>query len=59
MYQEAADAIDCKIGQIVKSLVFVAGDEPFVALPQRAIPTAFSPLRPGRWSKPAAARLLT
>lgn len=30
--QEAAETIGCKIGQIVKSLVFVAGDEPFVAL---------------------------
>lgn len=30
--QEAADAIGCSIGQIVKSLVFVAGEEPFIAL---------------------------
>jgi len=30
--QEAAEAIGCSIGQIVKSLVFVAGEEPFVAL---------------------------
>lgn len=30
--QEAADSIGCSIGQIVKSLVFVANDEPFIAL---------------------------
>lgn len=30
--QQAAEAIGCSIGQIVKSLVFVAGEEPFVAL---------------------------
>lgn len=30
--QEAADAIGCSIGQIVKSLVFVADHEPFIAL---------------------------
>jgi len=30
--QEAADAVGCAVGQIVKSLVFVAADEPFLAL---------------------------
>jgi len=30
--QEAADAVRCAIGQIVKSLVFVADGQPFVAL---------------------------
>ena len=30
--QEAADAIGCTIGQIVKSLVFAADDQPFIAL---------------------------
>lgn len=30
--REAADAIGCSIGQIVKSLVFVASGEPFLAL---------------------------
>lgn len=29
---DAARAIGCQLGQIVKSLVFVAGDEPFLAL---------------------------
>lgn len=29
---DAANAIGCEIGQIVKSLVFVAGDEPMVVL---------------------------
>jgi prolyl-tRNA editing enzyme YbaK/EbsC (Cys-tRNA(Pro) deacylase) len=29
---DAARAIGCQVGQIVKSLVFVAGTEPFVAL---------------------------
>lgn len=30
--QDAARAIGCEVGQIVKSLVFVAGHEPFIAL---------------------------
>lgn len=30
--QEAADAVRCAIGQIVKSLVFVADDRPLIAL---------------------------
>jgi prolyl-tRNA editing enzyme YbaK/EbsC (Cys-tRNA(Pro) deacylase) len=30
--QDAARAIGCEVGQIVKSLVFVAGSEPFIAL---------------------------
>jgi prolyl-tRNA editing enzyme YbaK/EbsC (Cys-tRNA(Pro) deacylase) len=30
--QEADDAIGCAIGQIVKSLVFAADDQPFIAL---------------------------
>ena len=30
--QEAADAMGCELGQIVKSLVFVVGDRPVVAL---------------------------
>ena len=30
--QDAARAIGCEVGQIVKSLVFVAGDEPVLAL---------------------------
>ena len=29
---DAARAVGCEVGQIVKSLVFVAGDEPFLAL---------------------------
>jgi prolyl-tRNA editing enzyme YbaK/EbsC (Cys-tRNA(Pro) deacylase) len=29
---EAARAVDCEVGQIVKSLVFVADEEPFLAL---------------------------
>ena len=37
--EDAARAIGCRVGQIVKSLVFVAGTEPFLALtsgPNRA-----------------------
>ncbi|MGH2677306.1 MAG: YbaK/EbsC family protein, partial [Actinomycetota bacterium] len=37
--EDAARAIGCAVGQIVKSLVFVAGTEPFLALtsgPNRA-----------------------
>jgi prolyl-tRNA editing enzyme YbaK/EbsC (Cys-tRNA(Pro) deacylase) len=30
--EDAARAIGCEVGQIVKSLVFVAGSEPFIAL---------------------------
>jgi prolyl-tRNA editing enzyme YbaK/EbsC (Cys-tRNA(Pro) deacylase) len=30
--QQAADAMGCELGQIVKSLVFVVGDQPVVAL---------------------------
>ena len=30
--QQAADAMGCELGQIVKSLVFVVGDRPVVAL---------------------------
>ena len=30
--QQAADAMGCELGQIVKSLVFVVGDKPVVAL---------------------------
>lgn len=30
--QEAAEAVGCALGQIVKSLVLVAGDQPFIAL---------------------------
>jgi prolyl-tRNA editing enzyme YbaK/EbsC (Cys-tRNA(Pro) deacylase) len=37
--QDAARAVGCEVGQIVKSLVFLAGDRPFLALtsgPNRA-----------------------
>jgi prolyl-tRNA editing enzyme YbaK/EbsC (Cys-tRNA(Pro) deacylase) len=30
--QQAADAVDCELGQIVKSLVFVVGEQPLLAL---------------------------
>ena len=48
---DAARAIGCRVGQIVKSLVFVAGSEPFIALtsgPNRADTEALSRLMGGR-----------
>jgi prolyl-tRNA editing enzyme YbaK/EbsC (Cys-tRNA(Pro) deacylase) len=44
---DAARAVGCDIGQIVKSLVFVAGDQPFLALtsgPNRADPERLAAL---------------
>lgn len=49
--QDAARAIGCEVAQIVKSLVFVAGTEPFVALtsgPNRADTRRLSELMGGR-----------
>jgi prolyl-tRNA editing enzyme YbaK/EbsC (Cys-tRNA(Pro) deacylase) len=48
---DAAAAIGCQVGQIVKSLVFVAGSEPFIALtsgPNRADTDRLSALMGGR-----------
>lgn len=48
---EAARAIGCEVGQIVKSLVFVAGTEPFIALtsgPNRADIERLAELMGGR-----------
>jgi prolyl-tRNA editing enzyme YbaK/EbsC (Cys-tRNA(Pro) deacylase) len=48
---DAARAIGCDVGQIVKSLVFVAGTEPFLALtsgPNRADIQRLSELMAGR-----------
>ena len=36
---DAARAIGCEVGKIVKSLVFMAGAEPFLALTGRTGPT--------------------
>ena len=49
--QDAARAIGCDVAQIVKSLVFVAGTEPFLALtsgPNRADTDRLSALMGGR-----------
>ena len=49
--RDAARAIGCDVAQIVKSLVFIAGDEPFLALtsgPNRADAARLSELMGGR-----------
>lgn len=49
--EDAARAIGCEVAQIVKSLVFVAGNEPFLALtsgPNRADTERLSELMGGR-----------
>jgi prolyl-tRNA editing enzyme YbaK/EbsC (Cys-tRNA(Pro) deacylase) len=49
--RDAARAIGCDVAQIVKSLVFVAGEEPFLALtsgPNRADAALLSELMDGR-----------
>ena len=49
--RDAARAVGCDVAQIVKSLVFMAGDEPFLALtsgPNRADPDRLSKLMKGR-----------
>ena len=49
--RDAAKAVGCDVAQIVKSLVFMAGDEPFVALtsgPNRADTGKLSALMGGR-----------
>jgi prolyl-tRNA editing enzyme YbaK/EbsC (Cys-tRNA(Pro) deacylase) len=49
--QDAARAIGCDVAQIVKSLVFLAGDEPFLALtsgPNRADTDKLAELMDGR-----------
>jgi prolyl-tRNA editing enzyme YbaK/EbsC (Cys-tRNA(Pro) deacylase) len=62
---DAARAIGCRVGQIVKSLVFVAGSEPFIALtsgPNRADTARLSALmdgRPVRRADPEEARAAT
>jgi prolyl-tRNA editing enzyme YbaK/EbsC (Cys-tRNA(Pro) deacylase) len=62
---DAARAIGCQVGQIVKSLVFVAGSEPFIALtsgPNRADTARLSTLlggRPVRRADPEEARAAT
>jgi prolyl-tRNA editing enzyme YbaK/EbsC (Cys-tRNA(Pro) deacylase) len=62
---DAARAIGCEVGQIVKSLVFVAGSEPFIALtsgPNRADAARLSALmegRPVRRADPEEARAAT
>ena len=62
---DAAAAIGCEVGQIVKSLVFVAGSEPFIALtsgPNRADTDLLSHLmggRPVRRADPEEARAAT
>jgi prolyl-tRNA editing enzyme YbaK/EbsC (Cys-tRNA(Pro) deacylase) len=48
---DAARAVGCEVGQIVKSLVFMAGSEPFLALtsgPNRADTARLSQLMGGR-----------
>lgn len=63
--EDAARAIGCHVGQIVKSLVFVAGSEPFIALtsgPNRADTARLSALmdgRPVRRADPEEARAAT
>ena len=62
---DAARAIGCEVGQIVKSLVFVAGTEPFLALtsgPNRADTSKLSALLGGvavRRADPEEARRAT
>ncbi|MGH2724758.1 MAG: YbaK/EbsC family protein [Actinomycetota bacterium] len=62
---DAARAVGCEVGQIVKSLVFVAGSEPFLALtsgPNRADTDRLSELmggRPVRRATPDEAREVT
>jgi prolyl-tRNA editing enzyme YbaK/EbsC (Cys-tRNA(Pro) deacylase) len=62
---DAARAVGCQVGQIVKSLVFVAGSEPFIALtsgPNRADTERLSALmggRPVRRADPEEARAAT
>ena len=62
--EDAARAIGCAVGQIVKSLVFVAGTEPFLALtsgPNRADVARLTDLvgRPVRRADPQEARSAT
>jgi prolyl-tRNA editing enzyme YbaK/EbsC (Cys-tRNA(Pro) deacylase) len=63
--EDAARAIGCEVGQIVKSLVFVAGTEPFLALtsgPNRADTSRLAGLmggRPVRRADPDQAREAT
>jgi prolyl-tRNA editing enzyme YbaK/EbsC (Cys-tRNA(Pro) deacylase) len=62
--EDAARAIGCAVGQIVKSLVFVAGTEPFLALtsgPNRADVARLTDLvgRPVRRADPEEARRAT
>jgi prolyl-tRNA editing enzyme YbaK/EbsC (Cys-tRNA(Pro) deacylase) len=48
--QQAAEAVGCELGQIVKSLVFVGDEGAFLALtsgPNRADPTRLAPLLGG------------
>jgi prolyl-tRNA editing enzyme YbaK/EbsC (Cys-tRNA(Pro) deacylase) len=62
---DAARAVGCEVGQIVKSLVFVAGSEPFLALtsgPNRADTAKLSALSGGvpvRRADPEEARAAT
>ena len=62
---DAARAVGCEVSQIVKSLVFVAGSEPFIALtagPNRADTARLSALmegRPVRRADPEEARAAT
>lgn len=62
---DAARAVGCEVGQIVKSLVFVAGSEPFLALtsgPNRADTAKLSALLGGvpvRRADPEEARAAT
>ena len=62
---DAARAIGCEVGQIVKSLVFMAGAEPFLALtsgPNRAATSKLSALMGGvpvRRADPEEARSAT
>jgi prolyl-tRNA editing enzyme YbaK/EbsC (Cys-tRNA(Pro) deacylase) len=62
--EDAARAIGCAVGQIVKSLVFVAGTEPFLALtsgPNRADVARLTHLigQPVRRAEPEEARSAT
>jgi prolyl-tRNA editing enzyme YbaK/EbsC (Cys-tRNA(Pro) deacylase) len=63
--EDAARAIGCQVGQIVKSLVFVAGTEPFIALTSganRADTDSLATLmggRPVRRAGPEEARTAT
>jgi prolyl-tRNA editing enzyme YbaK/EbsC (Cys-tRNA(Pro) deacylase) len=62
--EDAARAIGCAVGQIVKSLVFVAGTEPFLALtsgPNRADVARLTHLigQPVRRADPEEARSAT